>query len=527
MTPRTLPPVSHAADAGSADSDALFLAEETDPGPAVAPASPWKVLVVDDEEDVHAVTRLALAGLVIDGRPLQLISARSPHEARVALVSHPDVAVVLLDVIMDGGQTGLDLARWIRDDLSNNTVRIVIRTGQPGAVPEAEVLTRYDVNDYREKTAFSMQALRTVVIGAVRNWRDIMAIEAHRAGLARVVEAATSMLSPEASLTDVLLGRAAALFGDGTSAFFAETSSLEDARLVVQRGLGRFEGCVDQPVIGLLSEELQAATEQALLFGGYAEAQSGVVFGFTSTKGRHVLVVEGQGSDDMARGLFGLVGGIGGLAHERHVDILDLRSTVEAYMAFVPPPLVELAQAGCTDIRKLQPATRAITEAGIVVAQFARQDGDPARFCVVEGLLRDILVGRGGIVVQQTDTRVVVAFPDGAAAATDAALASVDKLEDFRLPHAARCAVGVGPVTVATLGEERPHGFVALGGALDEAITLAQRTASLDFRVAVTPAVRALLRPTLQQRITEIQDGRRTLHGFPVEAPTQPRDPLA
>ncbi len=228
----------------------------------------------------------------------------------------------------------------------------------------------------------------------------------------------------------------------------------------------------------------------------------------------------------MARGLFGLVGGIGGLAHERHVDLLDLRSTVEAYMAFVPPNLVELAQAGCTDIRALQPATRGLTEAGIVVAQYAGHDGDVARLCVVEGLLRDILVGRGGIVVQQTDTRMVVAFPDGAVAATDAALAAVDNLEDLRLSRAARCAVALGTLTVATLGEEQPHGFIAVGHALDEAITLAQRSAAQEFRVAVAPAVRALLRPTLQQRITEIHDGRRSTHGFAVEAPTQPREPM-
>jgi len=44
---------------------------------------------------------------------------------------------VLLDVIMETDQAGLDLVEFIRDTLKNETVRIILRTGQPGQAPSA------------------------------------------------------------------------------------------------------------------------------------------------------------------------------------------------------------------------------------------------------------------------------------------------------------------------------------------------------------------------------------------------------
>ena len=51
----------------------LFAPEETSAtGPQVE-AESWKVLVVDDEPDIHAVLRLALRDMVVEGQRLQLV----------------------------------------------------------------------------------------------------------------------------------------------------------------------------------------------------------------------------------------------------------------------------------------------------------------------------------------------------------------------------------------------------------------------------------------------------------------------
>lgn len=148
-----------------------------------ASASEWTVLVVDDEPDIHTVTRLALDGFRIDGCRLRLLEARSGEHARQLLQAEPDCAVVLLDVVMETDDAGLAVARWIRDELKNPLVRIVLRTGQPGVTPEETVMSSYDIHDYYAKTEISARRLRNAVTSGVRAWRDLQTMNLQRQAL--------------------------------------------------------------------------------------------------------------------------------------------------------------------------------------------------------------------------------------------------------------------------------------------------------------------------------------------------------
>jgi len=138
----------------------------------------WKILIVDDEEDVHTVTRMALRRLVFEGRNMEFLSAYSAAEAKELLHSHTNVAVILLDVVMEDDTAGLSLVSYIRRNLENTMVRIIIRTGDPGQAPEEHVIMDYDINDYREKTELTTQRLRTAVVTALRSFRDLSTIDA-------------------------------------------------------------------------------------------------------------------------------------------------------------------------------------------------------------------------------------------------------------------------------------------------------------------------------------------------------------
>lgn len=151
--------------------------------------APWQVLVVDDEPAVHEVTKLVMAGFEMEGRPLQFTHCYSAAEARAVLCAPNDFALILLDVVMETEHAGLDLARYIREDIGNLNVRIVLRTGQPGQAPEEQVIRDYDINDYKEKTDLTRRRLITVFYSGLRAYRDLMRIEHARLGLRRSIEA--------------------------------------------------------------------------------------------------------------------------------------------------------------------------------------------------------------------------------------------------------------------------------------------------------------------------------------------------
>lgn len=173
--------------------DVLFSFAETS-----SPELPaWKVIVADDDPEVHAVTKLVLSNFRLGQRGLRFIPAYSGLEAKKVLAEHPDAALILLDVVMESDQAGLDVARFIREELKNGLIRIVLRTGQPGHAPEQEVIANYDINDYKEKTELTAQKLYTTLFAALRAYRDLLIIEENKRGLERVIESSANIYSQQ------------------------------------------------------------------------------------------------------------------------------------------------------------------------------------------------------------------------------------------------------------------------------------------------------------------------------------------
>ncbi len=137
----------------------------------------WGVLVVDDEEDVHRITRLVLKGFMYQGKQLEILSAYSAEQARELLQQHPNVALIFLDVVMETHDAGLKLVQYIRETLKNRFVCIILRTGQAGFAPEDEVVVKYEINDYAEKTELSRQKLISLTATGLRGYADMIGIE--------------------------------------------------------------------------------------------------------------------------------------------------------------------------------------------------------------------------------------------------------------------------------------------------------------------------------------------------------------
>ena len=155
-------------------------------------SEPWLILIVDDDVDVHVVTKFALRDVRYKGRPLNFLHAYSGKEGFSILRDTPDVALVLLDVIMETDHAGLVLARQIRGELDNHQVRIVLRTGQSGQTLEQSVIVDYDINDYRTKSDLTTQKLFTTVISSLRAYDSLMianhSVEALKITKAKVKE---------------------------------------------------------------------------------------------------------------------------------------------------------------------------------------------------------------------------------------------------------------------------------------------------------------------------------------------------
>ena len=154
----------------------------------------WNILIVDDDKEIHTVTQLALADLIVNDRKLNFLNAYSAKEAKQLLHDYGNsIAIILLDVVMETDDAGFEVVRYIRETMDLSEPRIILRTGQPGYAPEEEVIKLYDINDYKTKTELTRAKLLTTVISSLRSYQQIMTINQNRLGLEKIITSSANL----------------------------------------------------------------------------------------------------------------------------------------------------------------------------------------------------------------------------------------------------------------------------------------------------------------------------------------------
>ena len=283
------------------DSDLLeFLpgTDEDEPAESAAsPESPWLVLVVDDDEDVHRATELAMQGLRVEGHAMRFMHARSAAEAMDLLRHEPELAVVLLDVVMESEDSGLRLVRFIREDLQRRAVRIVLRTGQPGYAPEIETVQAYDINDYRTKSELTRTRLYTVLTAAIRSYKQFCALQQNQHGLELIVEASTELgqLHGLQRYAEGVLTQLCSLLGvlpEGLVCAQAPRDLSEqppETRVIA--AAGQYSSLVDAPLAAVALPRLHQRLTRCLDERRHLIDEDGVCLFFSLSNGRSIVAL--------------------------------------------------------------------------------------------------------------------------------------------------------------------------------------------------------------------------------------------
>jgi len=256
---------------GSASDDLIIFSAEDDELLGRKHRPGWRVLVVDDDADVHASTEVAFFELDIEHRPLEFLHAYSAKEAEEILRRERDVAVVLLDVVMEEEHAGLKLVKVIRETLGLTEPRIVLRTGQPGYAPELEAVRDYDINDYHTKSELTRTKLITTVTSAIRAYQQIHTLGTSRRGLDVIIRANADLMGVH-GLHNFAVGVVTWITsllkvvtpGElGAHFMVAVSGEVSDDRFIVASG-GRYRGLVNQQIDALTDDDLRGKIAQVL-----------------------------------------------------------------------------------------------------------------------------------------------------------------------------------------------------------------------------------------------------------------------
>jgi diguanylate cyclase (GGDEF)-like protein len=284
--------IDHLAES---EDDLLMFDDERQSGGSATVARPWRILIVDDDEDVHTATLFALDNVLILGRRLEFLHAYSSSDARALLAREKDIAVILLDVVMEREDAGLVLVRHIRNDLGISEARIILRTGQPGYAPEIEAIRDYDINDYKTKSELTRSKLFTTLTASMRSYDQIRAINAGRLGLDRIVRGSAELigLSGIDAFAGGVLDQLSGLLGQAPDGVVcAQDSVAPDGHPVfrVIAAAGRYAALGDCELGRIDDERLRSALEGAVLARGHRYDATAMTLYFGTPSGRDMVV---------------------------------------------------------------------------------------------------------------------------------------------------------------------------------------------------------------------------------------------
>ncbi|MFZ6772912.1 bifunctional diguanylate cyclase/phosphodiesterase [Undibacterium sp. SXout7W] len=257
----------------SAEDDLVFLDEPEGIPPleAAESNSTWRIMIIDDDPDVHSATTFALGSLEIQHRPLSFIHAYSATEAREILERESDIAIILLDVVMEQEDAGLQLVSYIRKTLGLTDVRIILRTGQPGYAPEIDAIRDYDINDYKTKSELTRTKLYTAVTSAIRSYEQICAISSSRRGLEMIIHASTELMALQGlqNFAEGVLIQITSLLGLNTSGFVCAKTNLqgrhyENDKLHVIAATEDYHDALNKPITDLLQINAKEIVQRSL-----------------------------------------------------------------------------------------------------------------------------------------------------------------------------------------------------------------------------------------------------------------------
>lgn len=248
----------------------LFAAEQAEIPTLHVSNNPWKIIIADDEKEIHQITQMVLNDYVFDKRNIQFFSAYTGEETKRLIEENPDTAIILLDVVMETDSSGLEVAQYIRQTLKNSFVRIILRTGQPGKAPEKKIIMEYDINEYKEKTELTTQKLFTTITSSLRSYKDLITIDRTRQVLELVIKSSERIFENQSlkRFTTGLLNRILSILRLDQNAMYIQASgfaaSYEQNDFRVIAATGRFESFIDQDVRDVVPKEIQQYLRSAL-----------------------------------------------------------------------------------------------------------------------------------------------------------------------------------------------------------------------------------------------------------------------
>jgi class 3 adenylate cyclase/response regulator of citrate/malate metabolism len=477
----------------------------------------WKVFVIDDEPSIEIITKQSLRWSKFDGFGISIVSARSGLEARALVDEHPDIAVILLDVVMETQTAGLDFLVWLRKVGKLPLARVLLRTGQAGQSSETEVVQEYDIHDYLHKTEITATRMRTSVLGALRSYKDLKTIELHRKGLEQVLSATSTLfnINSGSSLVQGVLSELSSLLLPTPDLIFFRfdlyTSVLPPK---VIAATGKYEAFIGKSVTDILGNDSWPALTHIVVPGSLIPYGDHSVYILRNKIGGSAsIIISGpRDIDSISQSLMELYCRNAAMALDNQALWHKKSSLIEGVNRFVPQKFLDMI--GIDKVEDAKIGQNTCTEKAVmfcdVLGFTSISDKLPPNlvFSLVNqifGLLTPEIEAKGGIIDKYLGDGIMAIFNDS----TSAVCAAVAMQQSLDMANSEghfheKIAVGIGlhfgPLVLGIVGTNSRMDTTVIADTVNVSARIEKLTRKYKSRILLSEDVVAGLDPELASK---------------------------
>ena len=140
----------------------------------------WEILLVDDDTSIHTIIKKYLDGLTVFSKKIKILHGHNAKEAKQLIKENQDTALAFVDIAMETPDAGLELVNYIRHELHNKDIRIILLDSGDSPLPANAIIERYDINDYKSLSEIESQHLFVYVRTALKQYQQFKDLRANR-----------------------------------------------------------------------------------------------------------------------------------------------------------------------------------------------------------------------------------------------------------------------------------------------------------------------------------------------------------
>lgn len=271
--------------------------------------SNWNILIVDEDESTHLRIKENTKDLKFEDMDIIYYSAYTIKEAVSILKEEDEMALVLIDVNIGGKDLGLKLVSYIREGLDLLDIRIVIMLEDEHFNFKEDLILEYDINGYGKKSEFFYHKIKTLIVSALRSYRDIRRIRNNKDTMNNVVSSITDLhklRSLEEFLKDStcylsrVLNKCELLdhsLGCNMNSFAAVKES-DTERFIIVSGMGKYKDRINDTIRNSVNRQDYVRLNQLYLEGEHRLFRDVYMARYRSTNGREaIILIENYGKN--------------------------------------------------------------------------------------------------------------------------------------------------------------------------------------------------------------------------------------